>query len=180
MARRGTTSCSPSTLTPTSWASRPPMPIAGLSGKRPKTGIYGEHLLWEEVARAVKPFLDGREVLPMTKHPKGKPWYRPHSKNAQSQFGNWWAGQRAAGSSPGKEGTRRLPEAALRFVAGPAAEHPAAGVLGRGGFLRLQHGKLGDDDLLKCYANLPFKKLFEATRELRTMFEPFPGGAPRV
>jgi hypothetical protein len=39
--------------------------------------------------------------------------------------------------------------------------------------LALQHGKLGDDDLLKCYANLPYKKLFEATRQLRTMFEPF-------
>ncbi len=50
---------------------------------------YGEHLLWDEVALAVKPFLsDGRQVLPVSEN--GKPWYRPHSKNAQSGFQNWF------------------------------------------------------------------------------------------
>jgi hypothetical protein len=39
--------------------------------------------------------------------------------------------------------------------------------------LALQHGKLSSDDLPDCYANLPFRKLFQATRELRTMFKPF-------
>ena len=39
--------------------------------------------------------------------------------------------------------------------------------------LALQHGKLSSDDLLDCYANLPFRKLFQATRDLRTMFKPF-------
>ena len=53
-------------------------------GRRPKTNIYGEHLLWEEVAAAVKPFLDGREVLPVTG--SGKPWYRSHSRTPRVSF----------------------------------------------------------------------------------------------
>ncbi|MEX0597540.1 MAG: hypothetical protein WD512_13695 [Candidatus Paceibacterota bacterium] len=38
--------------------------------------------------------------------------------------------------------------------------------------LALQHGYLGEDKLLKCYANLPFNRLFSATRELAHVFEP--------
>ena len=38
--------------------------------------------------------------------------------------------------------------------------------------LALQHGSLGEDQLLKCYANLPFKRLFEATIKLRPYFRP--------
>ena len=45
-----------------------------ITGKRPKTGVYGEHLLWPEVANALVPFLDGRQVLPLSR--TGKPWYR--------------------------------------------------------------------------------------------------------
>jgi hypothetical protein len=37
----------------------------------------------------------------------------------------------------------------------------------------LQHGQIGEDELLKCYANVPFKKLFEATRQLEPRFRPF-------
>ena len=140
-------------------------------GKRPKTGIYGEHLLWDEVAQAVKPFLDGRTVLPITDHPKGKPWYRTHSKNAQSQFSNWWAAlldnvqaeEEHANFPRLAFGTLRdlLPNILRREYSDEVAS------------LALQHGKLSDDDLLKCYANLPYKKLFQATRELRDMFAPF-------
>ncbi len=38
--------------------------------------------------------------------------------------------------------------------------------------LALQHGSLGEDQLLKCYANLPLKKLFDATTELTDHFRP--------
>jgi hypothetical protein len=138
-------------------------------GKRPKTGIYGEHLLWEEVARAVKPFLDGRAVLPITGMPKGNPWYRTHSKNAQSQFGNWWATllervrEHHADFPKLAFGTLRdlLPNILQREYSDEVAS------------LALQHGKRSDDDLLKCYANLPYRRLFKATRELRTTFDPF-------
>jgi hypothetical protein len=110
-------------------------------------------------------------VLPVTKHPKGKPWYRTHSKNAQSQFGNWWTTLldrvRAV-----KEHTDfpKLPFGSLRDLLPNILRREYSDEVAS---LCLQHGKLGDDDLLKCYANLPYKKLFEATRQLRTMFEPF-------
>jgi len=38
--------------------------------------------------------------------------------------------------------------------------------------LALQHKTFEEDELLKCYANLPFKKLFNATKELHSMFVP--------
>ena len=136
-------------------------------GKRPKTGIYGEHLLWEEVARAVQPFLDGREVLPVTA--RKLPWYRPHAKNAQSTFGNWWRSlvgrvQKAEPSFPW------LPFGSLRDLLPNMLRREYSDEIAS---LALQHGKLSSDDLLDSYANLPYAKLFHATRELRTMFKPF-------
>ncbi len=136
-------------------------------GSRPKTGNYGEHLLWEEVAKAVQPFLAGREVLPVTG--TGHPWYRSYSKNAQSHFQSWWE-QLLDKVRMKHADIPKLPFGSLRDLLPNilAQEYPAEVAS-----LCLQHGDWGDDDLLKCYANLPFKKLFEATRELRTMFEPF-------
>ena len=39
--------------------------------------------------------------------------------------------------------------------------------------MALQHGETGSDTLLKCYANMPFPRLFSATRELEQFFKPF-------
>ena len=39
--------------------------------------------------------------------------------------------------------------------------------------IALQHGTNKYDNLLDCYANVPFRKLFEATRELKAKFKPF-------
>jgi len=136
-------------------------------GKRPKSGIYGEHLLWEEVARAVKLFLDGREVLPVTH--TGKPWYRPHSKNAQSQFGNWIFNMLERVVKKHAD-FPRLPFGSLRDLLPNILRREYSD---EAASLALQHGKLSSDNLLDCYANLPFRKLFEATRELRPMFKPF-------
>jgi hypothetical protein len=136
------------------------------AGPRPKNGIYGEHLLWSEVAEAVRPFLDGREVLPVTR--SGAWWYRRHSKNPQTEFTNWWTDliARARERNPDLPyfpfGTLRdiLPDIIRNRYSDDVAS------------LALQHGSLGEDQLLKCYANLPFRKLFDATRELRTHFRP--------
>ena len=136
-------------------------------GKRPKSGIYGEHLLWEEVAQAIKPFMDGREVLPLTKG--GKPWYRPHSANAQSQFSNWWTALVAKAQAEHAD-LPQLPFGSLRDLLPNILRRDYSAEVAS---LALQHGKLCDDDLLKLYANLPFGKLFTATRELRGMFKPF-------
>ena len=136
-------------------------------GNRPKTGNYGEHLLWGEVAKAVEPFLDGRKVLPMTAN--GHPWYRSYSKNAQSQFGNWWSD--LIGSVRKKHpDIPELPFGSLRDLLPDVLRREYSDEVAS---LALQHGRLSADDLLDCYANKPFRRLFEATKELRTMFKPF-------
>jgi hypothetical protein len=138
-------------------------------GRRPKTGIYGEHLLWDEVARAVQPWLnDGREVLTVTAS-TGKPWFRPEHGNAQTYFGSWW---RLLLNRVVKEHERfpLLPFGSLRDLLPDVLRREYSDEVAS---LALQHGKLSSDDLLHCYTNLPFRKLFEATRELRTMFKPF-------
>lgn len=136
-------------------------------GRRPKTNIYGEHLLWDEVARVVQPFMDGREVLAITS--SGKRWYRPHSMNAQTHFGNWWTRLLSQVREKHPD-LPRLPFGSLRDLLPNILRREYSDEVAS---LALQHGKLSSDDLLDCYSNLPFRKLFEATRELRTMFKPF-------
>ena len=140
-----------------------------ITGPRHKTGIYGEHLLWPQVATVIEPLLDGRPYLPMTK--TGKPWYRPHSDNPPTAFQNWWtrvlnriAAQKTHQDFP------RLPFGSLRdllpnIIRVEYDDETAS--------IALQHGTNKYDNLLDCYANVPFRKLFKATRELETKFKPF-------
>ena len=136
-------------------------------GPRPKTGVYGEHWLWPEVADAVAPYLDGRPVLPMTD--VNTPWYKRHSDNPQTKFGRWW--------SDLLERVRRqhadfpmFPFGSLRDLLPNVLRREFSDEVAS---MCLQHGQIGEDELLKCYANVPFKKLFEATRQLETKFRPF-------
>ena len=135
-------------------------------GPRPKSGVYGEHLLWPEVADAVAPFLDGRSVLPITK--RGTPWYRPHQNNAQTKFGNWWSDllNRVEKRHPGFP---RLPFGSLRDLLPDILRREFSDEIAS---ICLQHGEV-EDELLRCYANVPFKKLLDATRQLKPMFQPF-------
>jgi len=136
-------------------------------GNRPKTGVYGEHLLWPTVADAVAPFLDGREVLPITS--RGKPCYRPYSGNAQSSFSKWWSNllDRVVKKHPDFP---RLPFGSLRDLLPDLLRREFSDQIAD---MCLQHGDPKEHDLLKCYANVPFKKLFEATRQMEEMFRPF-------
>lgn len=136
-------------------------------GNRPKTGIYSEHLLWPEVASSVAPFLDGREVLPITR--MGNPWYRRHSKNPQAKFTKWWKDLLDRVEKTDKT-FRRLPFGSLRDTFPDVLRAKYDDKLAS---LALHHGSLSDDQLLKCYANLPFAQLFEATRELHEFYKPF-------
>lgn len=142
-----------------------------VTGPRPKTGIYGEHLLWPQVAAAVKPFLDGRPYLPMTKN--GKPWYRQHSDNPQTAFQNWWklVLDRITAQERYKD-FPRLPFGSLRDLLPNLLRAEYGDQVAS---TALQHGKNKYDDLLDCYANVPFRKLFEATKELEERFKPFLG-----
>ncbi|MGA2062718.1 MAG: hypothetical protein ABSG67_19775 [Thermoguttaceae bacterium] len=136
-------------------------------GPRPKTGVYGEHLLWPQVAKAVAPFLDGRQVLPMTS--RNTPWYRTHSRNPQSTFNNWWT-ILIDRVEKKHQGFLRLPFGTLRDLLPDILRREFSDDVAS---ICLQHKQISEDDLLKCYANVPFKKLFEATRQLEQMFRPF-------
>lgn len=136
-------------------------------GPRPKTGVYGEHLLWPQVANAVKPFLDGRSVLPITG--RGTPWYKTHSENPQAKFTTWWRDlmDEVLKTHPDLP---YLPFGSLRDLLPDVLRNKYSDDVAS---LALQHGKLGEDDLLKCYANHPYARLFIATRELEAHFKPF-------
>lgn len=139
-----------------------------LVGHRPKTNVYGEHLLWPQVADAVKPFLDGRPVFPMTS--KGKPWYKTHSSNPSSVFTKWW-GNLLDRVQKNHDDFPRFPFGSLRDTLPDVLRSRYSADIAS---LCLQHGTPDtDDELLKCYANQPFGKLFDATRELESYFAPF-------
>jgi hypothetical protein len=121
------------------------------------------------VATAIEPFLDGREYLPMTR--TGNPWYRPHSANPPTAFQNWWnlvlnriTAQKAHKEFP------RLPFGSLRDLLPNVLRAEYGDEVAS---IALQHGTNKYDNLLDCYANVPFRKLFEATRELEAKFKPF-------
>jgi hypothetical protein len=135
-------------------------------GSRPKTGVYGEHLLWPQVADAVAQFLDGRAVLPITR--QGTAWYRTHSSNPQTNFNRWWNDLL---DRVGKqhETFPHLPFGSLRDVLPDILRREFSGEVAS---ICLQHGRVGEDDLLKCYANVPYRKLFDATRQLEKTFRP--------
>jgi hypothetical protein len=135
-------------------------------GPRPKTGVYGEHLLWPSVADVVAPFLDGRPVLPMTS--RSTVWYRTHSSNPQSKFNRWWSDLLKRVKKHNK-GFPTLPFGSLRDLLPDILRREFSDDVAS---MCLQHGQIGEDELLKCYANVPFKKLFEATRQLEQMFRP--------
>jgi hypothetical protein len=138
-----------------------------VTGPRPKTGVYGEHLLWPSVAIAVEPFLrDKRPVFPMTS--KGNPWFRPHSANPQTAFGNWWYRllDRVEEKHPEFP---RLPFGSLRDLLPNLLRHEYGDEVAS---MCLQHGENKHDDLLDCYANVPFRKLFRATKEIESRFKP--------
>ena len=137
-------------------------------GNRPKTGIYGEHLLWSAVADAIQPFLlDGRPVLPMSAG--GVPWWNPHSTNPQARFSNWWGKllDRVQKTDPKFP---RLPFGSLRDLLPNILRAEYSDEVAQ---MALQHGKNKTDDLLDCYANIPYRKLFEATREMEPKFKVF-------
>ena len=139
-------------------------------GPRPKTGVYGEHWLWPQVAKAVLPFLDGRAVLPVDRN--GNSWYKTHRSNPQTQFFNWWNKLLDKVSSRREQHPEfpRLPFGSLRDTLPNVLRAQYSDQIAS---MALQHGETGDDDLLKCYANTPFANLFRATQELAGYYKPF-------
>ncbi len=97
------------------------------------------------------------------------PWYRSHSDNPQTKFNNWWSDLVARAKKEHPE-LPSLPFGSLRDLLPDILRREFSGEVAS---MCLQHGEVGEDDLLKCYANVPFKKLFDATKQLQEKFRPF-------
>jgi hypothetical protein len=137
-----------------------------VTGNRPKTGVYGEHLLWPEVAEAILPFLDGRSVFPLSR--TGAFWYRTHSSNPQAGFARWW-GRLVVRAQKRHPGLPNYPFGSLRDTLPDSIRNEIGGEIAS---LCLHHGSATSDDLLNLYTTLPFRRLFEATEALRKRFLP--------
>jgi hypothetical protein len=137
-------------------------------GPRPKTKLYGEHLLWPEVATSLSEVIkSGQEFIWETR--TGNPVFKAYSKQPASEINNWWNKTLMPRVIEANRNFRSLPFGSLRDV--------LPNILARDyshdvATLALQHKTFTEDELLKCYANLPFKKLFNATKELHAHFLP--------
>jgi integrase len=138
---------------------------------RPKTGVAGMWWLWPETVRALEKWLEER---PSTSQPrivvtsKGNSLYRDESKNAQSGFQARWTDllnrARAKDTSLPK-----FPFGTLRdqFSDWLVYKHKSETAS-----IALAHGTPFKDDLMLCYANLPFPTLFEEQKEYRKFLRP--------
>ena len=165
------------------------LPTSAMQGSyikfvRPKTGVYGEWLLWPETRQAIewykgrRPKSDRAEFL-LTK--KGEPYYTgTKSGNRSMKFANLWARltRRIQKDEPN---FRRLPIKAIRKTAGNIIRNMQGG---SGEIMRVFHCRgtpVKLDEHSEVYANRPFRKVFKALKRahayLRPMFaasaEPF-------
>ena len=168
-----------------------------VKGPRPKTGVYGEFLLWSETVNAVEwaiarrqnqsqitagP-LDGKDIsatpdshlflteqgYDLTRQTKGG--------NRLQRIPNIWAGllRRVRKDHPE---FRKLSFGKLRKTAGDLVKQFSNGEVA-GVFLR--HGKVvKTDDLIDLYTNRPFGKLFVALREVEEYLQPVFAAAPET
>ena len=143
-----------------------------VTGNRPKpakngSANYGEHLLWPAVGDALVRYKeDGRSVLPVWR--TRNPWWNDKAQNKQSAFGNWWYNLLDEVQKHDPDFSR-LPFGSLRDTLPDVLRNRYDAEIAE---LVLQHQTLTKDPLLDCYTNRPFRRLFEATRDLETSFKP--------
>ena len=138
---------------------------------RPKTGVAGMWWLWPETVTVLEQWLKDR---PAPQSPRivvtktGKSLYRDESKNAQSGFQSLWSklvirAQATDSSIP------PFPFGTLRdqFSDWLVYKHKSETAS-----IALAHGTPFKDDLMLCYANLPFPTLFQEQREYRKVMQP--------
>lgn len=166
-----------------------------IKGPRPKTGVYGEFLLWQETVRAVEWALarrqkqtrvttgplKGMDIAPtpdshlflteqgydLTRHTAGG--------NRIQRIPNIWDAliRRVRKDHPD---FRKLSFGKLRKTAGDLVKQFSDGEVA-GVFLR--HGKVvKTDDLLDLYTNRPYGKMFRALREVEKYLQPMFDAAP--
>lgn len=144
---------------------------------RPKTGVAGCWWLFPETVDAIEAWLKVRpktDVQRIVVSEVGTSLYRDKSKNAQSGFGNQWRAflkrviKKHPALSDGKS-IRLLPFGTLR-------DQLPDWAVGNGesesGSIALAHGCPFKDDLLTCYSNRPFPRMFDVQRRYREFLEP--------
>jgi hypothetical protein len=145
---------------------------------RPKTGVFGEWLVWPETARMIRWGLErsrriGSDLLLVSE--RGMPWYREHATNAQYHFANAWTRllRRVWKSEPEFP---VLPFGTLRDTLPDVLRHRESDELAS---ICLAHGQpFHGDNLLECYGNRPYGRLHEALRRLHAHFAPVFAAAP--
>ena len=154
--------------------------------ERPKTGEYGEWILWPEVAELVRWGVRRSQQLGVERllvSNKLVPWYKDSTRNPTSQMGKWW--QAIPSESDSHEGVvtrlaRKLdgfPRHSLAFLRKILPSHirPKFGkkladlanarIIGEGGTIK---GSITDR-----YADRRYDQLADAIRELEADFRPF-------
>ncbi|WP_144999279.1 hypothetical protein [Polystyrenella longa] len=136
---------------------------------RPKSDVYGEWLLWEEVIPLVEWGIDraknvGQDRLILSK--RNRPFYRDHAKNKQTSFANWFNALRKPFLS---DDFPAHPFGTLRDTLPSILRHEYSQEISS---VCLAHGETGSDSLIECYTSRPFGKLHTAIRELKGKFQP--------
>jgi len=145
---------------------------------RPKTGVFGEWLLWDETVAMLRWGIERAKALKsdiLFVSDQGKPLYRENTKNPHSNFSNAWNDliKRVKKSEPT---FRYLPFGTLRDTLPDTLRQLFKDEVAT---LSLAHGSpLVGDSLLECYASKPFGRLHDALRELREYFAPVFAAAP--
>lgn len=139
---------------------------------RPKTDVFGQWLLWPDVARMAQWAIKRSERLG-TKFlfvwETGKPMYDEQMENPQSGFANHWNRllTRVKKSHPNFP---QLPFGSLRDTLPNILRQRYTDDIAS---LCLAHGSpCKTDHLLECYANKPFGRLHTAIRELGAIYLP--------
>lgn len=146
---------------------------------RPKTGVAGCWWLFPETVESLEIWKKERpegttDRIIVTD--AGTSLYRDESKNAQSGFNNQWTRLlnrivRKQSAENGEENDRLgyLPFGTLRDQLPDWAVHQGDS---ESSSIALAHGRPFKDDLLECYANLPFPRLFEVQKRYRDFLRP--------
>jgi integrase len=138
---------------------------------RPKTGVAGMWWLWPETVKAIENWLEDRpetETLRIVVTSSGKSLYRDESKNAQSGFQARW--DKLLNRARAKDTS--LPELPFGSLRDQFSDWLVYKHKSETASIALAHGTPFKDDLMLCYANLPFPTLFEEQKEYRKFLRP--------
>ena len=146
---------------------------------RPKTGVFGEWLLWPETIQILEWGLErsrrfGSELLFVSE--RGEPWYNElSSKNPQAKFTNVFNAliKRVQKSEPE---FRRLPFGTLRDTLPNILRIHHSSEMAS---ICLAHGStFRGDKLIDCYTNKPFGRFHDLMRTSREYLAPVFDAAP--